>query len=526
MRSGLLSALTAATLALGLGGSLSAAAAEPDRDGDPARDHSGSTLTHDDVLRVMPRSQQLTPAFAFLRGNDVSAWQPDVDWSDVVSKGAHFVYIKATEDDDYVSSQYEAQWTGAGDAGLYRGAYHFARPFWSDGASQAKHFMASIHGWKPGARLLPPMVDLEHRCSSLTQPWAIKKCQAMTPEDIVKWIHDFVSVVEQEAGVKPVIYTNPSWWKEYTGDITDFASYPLFIAHWMSDVSGGPGALPGGWVDWTLWQHWDDASGYTGPGDLLPGDQDLFHGTETALQRFSDDVYAAVTVSPSAVEPGGKVTVSGKGFAPKESVSVALGTAPGTTVTADGVGDFTAQASVPGDQPAGPLTVTAVGAESGASASGAVTVQALSPSPAIAPTVALSQPAPRPGTLFTATGSGFAASDAVTITLHSSPRVLGETAADASGAFAVALRLPADVTLGAHTLEFSGASGQTVQLPLTVEASPAVHSAAGSSSARVILADTGDRIDDILDLTVAMLGVGVIVLGLVRLRKRSPWQAR
>ncbi|ODA90646.1 hypothetical protein ATY41_09495 [Leifsonia xyli subsp. xyli] len=257
-------------------------------------------------------------------------------------------------------------------------------------------------------------------------------------------------------------------------------------------------------------------------------DQDLFQRTETALQRFSDDVHAAVTVSPSTVEPGGSVTVSGKGFVSKESVSVVFGTAPGTTATADDAGDFTAQVPVPGDQPAGPLTVTAVGADSGASASGAVTVQALSPAPVIAPAVSLSQPAPRPGTLFTATGSGFAASDPVTITLHSSPRVLGEMPADASGAFAVTLRLPADVTPGAHTLEFSGASGQTVQLPLAVEVSPAVYSTAGPSSARVILADTGDRVDDILDLTVAMLGVGVgvMVLRLTRLRKRSPRQAR
>ncbi|ODA90648.1 hypothetical protein ATY41_09505 [Leifsonia xyli subsp. xyli] len=107
VRSAFLSALTAATLALalGLGGSLSAAAAVPDRDGDPTRDHSGSTLTNDRVFRVTPRSLRATPAFDFLRGNDVSAWQPDVDWSDAVSKGARFVYIKATEDDDYVSSQ-------------------------------------------------------------------------------------------------------------------------------------------------------------------------------------------------------------------------------------------------------------------------------------------------------------------------------------------------------------------------------------------------------------------------------------
>ncbi|AAT89940.1 lysozyme [Leifsonia xyli subsp. xyli str. CTCB07] len=240
-------------------------------------------------MRQRPRP---IPPLDYVPGDDVSGWQTDVNWSDAASKGARFVYIKATEDDDYVSPQYETQWKGAQDTGFYRGSYHFGRPFWSDGTSQAKHFMNTIHNWKPTQRILPPMLDLEHRCSDLKKPWAIKKCKAMTPKDVVKWIYEFVSVVEKRTGgVKPVIYTNPSWWKKYTGNTTKFSSYPLFIAKWVSDVSDGPGALPGGWKHWTLWQHWNDVSPYAGPGDLMPGDQDFFRGTRLALKRFSNNVH-------------------------------------------------------------------------------------------------------------------------------------------------------------------------------------------------------------------------------------------
>jgi lysozyme len=291
----MVSAVMAAILAVGLGGSLSAAAAEPDRGGgDPTQDHAGSTLARDVSSQELRQRPRPIPPLDYVRGDDVSGWQTDVNWSDAASKGARFVYIKATEDDDYVSSQYEKQWKGAQNAGFYTGSYHFARPFESSGHVQAEHFMKASHGWKPGAHLLPPMIDLEHRCSDLTKRWAVRKCEKITPKVMVKWINDFVSTVERRTGgVKPVIYTNPSWWYEYTGNTTDFADYPLFIANWRWDVSTGPGALPGGWTrtGWTLWQHGDETTRYTYPKDLLPGDQDFFHGNMQALKRFSNNVH-------------------------------------------------------------------------------------------------------------------------------------------------------------------------------------------------------------------------------------------
>ncbi|WP_223227710.1 GH25 family lysozyme [Leifsonia xyli] len=295
----MVSAVIAAILAVGLGGSLSASATEPDRGaGDPTQDHAGSTLAHDDSMLARDGSSQELrqrprpiPPLDYVPGDDVSGWQTDVNWSDAASKGARFVYIKATEDDDYVSPQYETQWKGAQDAGLYRGSYHFARPFESSGHVQAEHFMNTIHNWKPTQRILPPMIDLEHRCSDLKKRWAVRKCEKITPKVMVQWIQDFVSTVERRTGgVKPVIYTTLAWWIEYTGNTTKFSSYPLFIANWRWDVSTGPGALPGGWTGtgWTLWQHGDDTTRYTYLKDLLPGDQDFFHGNMQALERFSN----------------------------------------------------------------------------------------------------------------------------------------------------------------------------------------------------------------------------------------------
>ena len=43
----------------------------------------------------------------------------------------------------YKSPEFSSQYTGATKVGLIRGAYHFARPDVSSGATQAKYFLAN-----------------------------------------------------------------------------------------------------------------------------------------------------------------------------------------------------------------------------------------------------------------------------------------------------------------------------------------------------------------------------------------------
>jgi len=46
----------------------------------------------------------------------------------------------------YKSTEFNSQYTGATNAGLIRGVYHFARPDVSSGAAQANYFLAN-GGW-------------------------------------------------------------------------------------------------------------------------------------------------------------------------------------------------------------------------------------------------------------------------------------------------------------------------------------------------------------------------------------------
>ncbi|EEB99201.1 hypothetical protein MPER_01167 [Moniliophthora perniciosa FA553] len=98
------------------------------------------------------------------QGIDVSGYQPNVNWATVKANGISFAYIKATEGTTFTSSTFSSQYTGATNAGLIRGAYHFAHPDSSSGAAQANFFLAHGGGWSGDGITLPGALDIECRC--------------------------------------------------------------------------------------------------------------------------------------------------------------------------------------------------------------------------------------------------------------------------------------------------------------------------------------------------------------------------
>ena len=95
-------------------------------------------------------------------GLDVSGHQHSINWGSVASHGAQFAYIKATEGTGYVNPDFAAQYDGAYQARIIRGAYHFALPNDSSGAAQASYFVANGGGWSADGRTLPGALDIEY----------------------------------------------------------------------------------------------------------------------------------------------------------------------------------------------------------------------------------------------------------------------------------------------------------------------------------------------------------------------------
>ena len=93
-----------------------------------------------------------------MQGIDISHHQGVIDWAQLPGQGVDFAYIKASEGGDHRDRLFAANWAGAAQAGITRGAYHFftlCRP----GRDQAANFIAAVPV-DPDA--LPPVVDLEY----------------------------------------------------------------------------------------------------------------------------------------------------------------------------------------------------------------------------------------------------------------------------------------------------------------------------------------------------------------------------
>ena len=98
-------------------------------------------------------------------------------------------------------------------------------------------------------RLLPA-VDVEY--------YGDKENNPPEKEDVVKELGLFLESLEEEYGVKPVIYTSPGLYKTYLKD--DFSDYQV----WMSSLY-----TPLNWRyhgDWIIWQYLDRGilDGYSG----------------------------------------------------------------------------------------------------------------------------------------------------------------------------------------------------------------------------------------------------------------------
>jgi lysozyme len=91
-------------------------------------------------------------------------------------------------------------------------------------------------------------------------------------------VQNWLDLVAEGCGVKPIIYTLTSFWNQYFND--QFGGYPL----WLARYSSAPGSLPAGWSKWTFWQY---SQSLTISGVNGNVDHDYFDGTAADLQALT-----------------------------------------------------------------------------------------------------------------------------------------------------------------------------------------------------------------------------------------------
>ncbi len=207
-------------------------------------------------------------AYADPSGIDVSRWQhgASLNWERVEEDGVTFAFIKATEGSYYTNDYFAGDWAATRRVGIYRGAYHFARPSVGSARRQARYFVRKA-GTFAGRGVLPPVLDLEDDGN-------------LGDAALRRWTRVWLRTTQELTGRTPIIYTGPYFWRSELGDSTDFRRFPLWIAHYGTTRPD----VPGGWNRWTFWQK-----SQTGRIDGISGAVDInrFNGTRAQLATLA-----------------------------------------------------------------------------------------------------------------------------------------------------------------------------------------------------------------------------------------------
>jgi GH25 family lysozyme M1 (1,4-beta-N-acetylmuramidase) len=255
-------------------------------------------------------------------GTDVASYQTNINWTAVKNAGVVFAWTKATEGTFYTNPLFVSQETNAKAAGIYIGAYHYARPsidtnvtgaFSAD--SEAAFFWSVASNYvRDGGAYLVPMLDWED--IYITNGYS--GSNGFTAAKLSAWVNQWCNDVSNDAvalgvgGVRPVVYTG-NWYSNptngYPGLDTTVTNWP----NWIADYNGrnaqtGSPASTYPWPSWNLWQYWDtNSSG---------GDANVFNGNLTNfVQTF---VIGGTNASPnmnstnSIAGSGDKVSSAGQ----------------------------------------------------------------------------------------------------------------------------------------------------------------------------------------------------------------------
>lgn len=205
----------------------------------------------------------IMPAEYSIHGIDVSRYQKYIVWDEVSEMEVlgiklNFCFIKATEGADRTDQQFSRNWERSKKAGVIRGAYHFFNPN-SSAKKQADNFISKV---KLESGDLPPVLDIEHFSGGSIERFR---------QEALRWLQQ----IEQHYGVRPIIYTNVSFYDRILG--SQFDDYALWVAHYEQPTGPRIGR------DWSFWQH--NEKGHVN-GIAQEVDFNVFKGDTVAFKKL------------------------------------------------------------------------------------------------------------------------------------------------------------------------------------------------------------------------------------------------
>jgi lysozyme len=185
-------------------------------------------------------------------GIDVSQYQGRIDFAglqlQLQNKQIEFVVVRASMGKDGVDSRFAQNWEGFRTLPVKRGAYHYYRPN-ENSTQQAQNFIKTAN-LKSGDMI--PVLDIEK-----------------LREGLKNWL----KIVEEHYGVKPMIYTGDRFFWDFLHD-HGFDEYPIWVANYNQIVKPET-------EDWTIWQFSEKGS-LPGIGEKI--DLNVLVGGEERLE--------------------------------------------------------------------------------------------------------------------------------------------------------------------------------------------------------------------------------------------------
>lgn len=213
-------------------------------------------------MYISPKGIKIDKTKYPITGIDISKHSGIIDWDKIKKQQINFVYIKATEGQDYVDPNYYINLTRAQKAKITVGEYHFFR-FNKSGKVQAQNFLShALHD----PNELPTVVDIEE--------WGnlpVYKSDAEIKKEIRLFLIEVQSVIHR----KMVIYTNMDSYNRYIKG--GFPNNPI----WICTFNKTP-KLPDN-RNWLFWQH---AHNGKLAGIKVDVDINTFNGNESEWKAF------------------------------------------------------------------------------------------------------------------------------------------------------------------------------------------------------------------------------------------------
>ena len=198
------------------------------------------------------------------RGIDISHHQGKIDWDALQKDPVDFVYMKATEGNDYLDSEFKRNWKESKRVGIPRGAYLFMT-FCSPPEQQAKFFIKKV---PKDQEALPPVIDVEFNAGCKNVP---------SNEEMQDRLEVVYDKLHEAYGVEPIVYTTPAFYEKHLlGTSID----RFWVASW--------GVWPFWKPNWLIWQtvagELSESNGDINSLDSLV-DRDVLRGSLEDLRR-------------------------------------------------------------------------------------------------------------------------------------------------------------------------------------------------------------------------------------------------